>query len=117
MHTARILSLLLCSGVLVFAAVAAVRGFRLTDADQIRALARRVGRIALLALALALAIYVIAAVGNFAAVAAEANPQDKVAALARGLEEPGTYLRESLGALLGALIGVAVLRGRASYLS
>jgi hypothetical protein len=76
-----------------------------------------VGRIALLALLPALAIYVIAAVGSFADVAAVTNPQDKVAALAHGLEEPGTCLRQSLGALLGALIGVAVLRGRASYLS
>src|SRR5579859_3088449 len=116
MPLVRWISLIVCVAALVAVILANVRGFRMKDATEIRRSARWAGWLVLSGFILAVAIYAIALVRYDFAVAA-AFREDKAPVLVATLDEPVSYFRWSLAALLAALIGVAVLRGRASYLS
>jgi hypothetical protein len=110
----RWLSVLLSLATLVLVIVGNVRSRRLRDSRQIRQVAARLGRGIAGAFVFTVVAFVIAALDSFHGVA-DADPGQKALVLASALAEPTTYLVRSLEILVGALVGLAILRFRAGY--
>lgn len=105
-------TLTLCAIVALYVWALAAYSFRKTPYEVIEQRTRRGKRILIIVFLGALISSVVGIVSTFPAVA-DAPPDTKSTVLQHGLDR--LHLRETYLTLLAAVVGLAVLRGRASY--
>ena len=106
---------MLASAALLLAVIVAnVRSVQIVDPIVLRRSARRLGWSIAGSFVFAIAIFATSMVSSFVVVAA-VPPEHKAEVLAAAIAESSVYLRWSVGLLVIALVGLAVLRFRAGY--
>lgn len=110
----RWLSVIVSAALLVAVIVANIRNAKTIDPMVLRRSSRRIGWSVAASFVFSFALYAVAVVRTFSAVAAAAS-ENRVAVLAIAIEASAVYLRWSVGCLVLTLIGLFVMRFRAGY--
>ncbi|HWE28145.1 MAG TPA: hypothetical protein VHB97_09095 [Polyangia bacterium] len=110
----RWLSVVASAALLLGVIITIIRSARTVDPIVLRRASRRLGWFVVASFAFSFAIFAASVVRSFSIMAAAA-PEQRAAVLAIAIAKAAVYLRWSIGFLVMALVGLAVLRGRAGY--